>query len=372
MRTIGVGLIGTGYMGKCHALAWTGVHAVFDDAPVVRRVMLCEVDEELARRRADEFGFEAPTADWRELIADPGVEVVSITTPNALHAEMAIAALEAGKHVWCEKPMAPSLNESERMAAAARASGRIAILGYNYTQSPAIRSIGRLMKSDAIGRLTHFRIEMDEDYMADAEAPFSWRSQASAGYGALDDFAVHPLSLITTLFGAPSEVFGEMSRPYPDRPDGGGRRAVETCDVAAALLRMRDGASGTIQVSRCAWGRKGRLQLQAFGSRGAITFDQERFNEVNLYVAEGPEGLQGFRHILMGPAHPPYERFIVAPGHQMGFNDLKIIEAHELLNRIQGKPSLTIDFEAGLGIERTIHAIAKSSQEGRWIRMDEA
>jgi predicted dehydrogenase len=370
MRTIGVGLIGTGYMGKCHALAWTGVHAVFGDGPVVRRVMLCEVDEELARRRADEFGFEAPTDDWRELIADPGVEVVSITTPNALHAPMAIAALEAGKHVWCEKPMAPSLDEAERMAAAARASDRVAILGYNYIQSPAIRAIGRLMKSDTIGRLTHFRLEMDEDYMADAEAPFSWRSQASAGYGALDDFAVHPLSLITTLFGAPSEVFGEMSRPYPDRPDGGGRRAVETCDVAAALLRMQDGASGTIQVSRCAWGRKGRLQLQAFGARGAILFDQERFNEVSVYVAEGPEESQGFRQILMGPAHPPYDRFIVAPGHQMGFNDLKIIEAHELLNRIEGKPSLTIDFEAGLGIERTIHAIARSSREGRWIAMD--
>ncbi len=111
MRTIGVGLIGTGYMGKCHALAWTGVHAVFDDTPIVRRVMLCEVEEGLARRRADEFGFEASTDDWRALIADPGVEVVSITTPNALHASMAIAALEAGKHVWCEKPMAPSLEE---------------------------------------------------------------------------------------------------------------------------------------------------------------------------------------------------------------------------------------------------------------------
>ena len=134
MRTIGVGLIGTGHMGKCHALAWTGVHAVFDDMPIVRRVMLCEVEEGLARRRADEFGFEASTDDWRALITDPGVEVVSITTPNALHAPMAIAALEAGKHVWCEKPMAPSLDESERMAAAARAAGRVAILGYNYIQ----------------------------------------------------------------------------------------------------------------------------------------------------------------------------------------------------------------------------------------------
>jgi predicted dehydrogenase len=371
MRTIGVGLIGTGYMGKCHALAWTGVRAVFGDAPVVRRVRLCEVEEDLARRRAGEFGFEASTADWRALIADPAVEVVSITTPNALHAPMAIAALEAGKHVWCEKPMAPALADSERMAAAARASGRVAILGYNYIQSPAVRFIGKLLKSGAIGRLNHFRFEMDEDYMADAEAPFSWRSQATAGYGALDDFAVHPLSLLSTLIGLPSAVFGEMSKPYADRPDGGGRRAVETSDIATALIRMESGVSGTIQVNRSAWGRKGRLQLQAFGSLGAITFDQERFNEVNIYGAEGPAESQGFRQVLMGPAHPPYDRFVVAPGHQMGFNDLKIIEAHELLNRIEGKPSLTLDFDAGLAIERTIHAVARSSREGRWIAMDD-
>ena len=371
MRTIGVGLIGTGYMGKCHALAWTGVKPVFGDGPQVRRVMLCEVEEGLARRRADEFGFEASTADWRALIADPAVEVVSITTPNALHAPMAIAALEAGKHVWCEKPMAPALADSERMAAAARASGRVAILGYNYIQSPAIRFIGKLLRDGAIGRLNHFRIEMDEDFMADAEAPFSWRSQASAGYGALDDFAVHPLSLISTLIGLPSEVFGEMSKPYPDRPDGSGRRAVETFDIATALLRMPDGALGTIQVNRCAWGRKGRLQLQLFGVRGAIVFDQERFNEVGLYIADGPAEEQGFRQILMGPAHPPYDRFIVAPGHQLGFNDLKIIEAHELLKRIEGQPALTIDFDAGLAIERTIHAIARSTLEGRWVAVDE-
>jgi predicted dehydrogenase len=237
-------------------------------------------------------------------------------------------------------------------------------------QSPAIRYIDKLLKSDTIGRLTNFRVEMDEDFMADAETPFSWRGQASSGYGALDDFAVHPLSLITTLIGAPSEVFGEMSKPYPDRPDGGGRRPVETFDVATALLRMADGAAGTIQVSRCAWGRKSRLQLQLFGARGAIVFDQERFNEVGVYLADGPPEAQGFRHILMGPAHPPYERFLSAPGHQMGFNDLKIIEAHELLNRILERPALTIDFEAGLAIERTVHAIARSSREGRWVSVD--
>jgi predicted dehydrogenase len=367
MERIGVGLIGTGYMGKCHALAWTGVRAVFGDAPVVRRVALCEVEENLARRRADEFGFDTATADWKALVSNPAVDVVSITTPNALHAPMAVAALEAGKHVWCEKPMAPALADAERMAAAARASGRVAILGYNYIQSPAVRYIAKLLQKSAIGPVAQFRIEMDEDYMADAGTPFSWKSEKSAGYGALDDFAVHPMSLISTLFGAPSEAFGEMSKPFPDRPDGGGRRAVENYDIATALLRMGDGVSGSIQVSRCAWGRKGRLQLQIFGAKGAILFDQERFNEVSVYQAEGPAEDQGFRTILMGPAHPPYQRFIVAPGHQMGFNDLKIVEAHELLNRIAGKPSLTIDFEQGLAIERAIHAIARSSQEGRWV-----
>jgi predicted dehydrogenase len=369
MNSIGVGLIGTGYMGKCHALAWTGVKAVFGDTPDVRREMLCEVTEELARKRAAEFGFARATADWRAVIADPAVAVVSITTPNALHAEMAIAALEAGKHVWCEKPMAPQFADAERMAAAARRSGKVAILGYNYIQSPAIRYVRRLLDEGAIGAVNHLRIEMDEDYLADPDAPHSWRSEASAGYGALDDFAVHPLSLIATLFGRPTSVFGEMSKPYPDRPHGGGRRAVETADVATALLRLPGGIAGAIHVDRCAWGRKGRLQLQIFGARGTIAFDQERFNEVQVYIAEGRAADQGFRTILMGPAHPPYDRFIVAPGHQMGFNDLKIVECRALLGRIAGEAAVGIDFDEGLAIERAVHAVARASREGRWVEV---
>ena len=369
MDKVGVGLIGSGFMGKCHALAWTGVRAVFGDAPPIRLVALCEIEEGLARKRAAEFGFETATTDWKALVADPAVDVVSITAPNDWHAPMAIAGLEAGKHVWCEKPMAPSLANAEGMAAAARASGKVAILGYNYIQSPAVRYIAGLLERGAIGRVTHFRVEMDEDYMADAEAPFSWRSESAAGYGALDDFAVHPMSLVSVLFDMPREAFCEMRKPYPDRPDGKGRRPVENFDVATLLLRMANGGSGAIQVSRCAWGRKGRIQLQIFGSLGSIVFDQERFNEVQVYLAEGPPADQGFRTVLMGPAHPPYNRFIPAPGHQMGFNDLKIVEARELLNRIAGKPSLTIDFDAGLAIERVIHAAARSAEEGCWVEV---
>jgi predicted dehydrogenase len=210
---------------------------------------------------------------------------------------------------------------------------------------------------------------MDEDYMADPAAPFSWRSEAAAGYGALDDFVVHPLSLLATLIGDPISVFGDMAKPYADRPHGAGRRAVETYDIATALLRMPDGISGVIQANRCAWGRKGRVQLQLFGAKGSILFDQERFNEVSIYIATGRPADQGFRQILMGPAHPPYDRFIVAPGHQLGFNDLKIIECHELLRRIEGKPALVIDFDEGLAIERTVHAIAEANRLGRWVEV---
>jgi predicted dehydrogenase len=368
---LGIGLIGTGYMGKCHALAWNSVAPVFGDVERPRLVALAEVDEALARRKAAEFGFETATGDWRRLLGDPAVDVISITTPNQLHAEMAVAALEAGKHVWCEKPMAPTLRESVDMHAAWRKSGRTAVLGYNYIQNPMMRLIRSLLADGAIGRVNHVRAEMDEDFMADPAGPFSWRNETRAGYGALDDFAVHPLSLMRTLFGDIDAVFGEMSRPYRDRPDGrGGRREVENHDIATALLRFTGGISGTLAVSRCAWGRKGRIQLQIFGDRGTIVFDQERFNEVQLFTRDGPQATQGFRTILAGPAHPPYDKFVPAPGHSLGFNDLKIIECRELMRAIAGEPALVVDFDGGLAIERAVHAIAESSQSGTWVTLE--
>ncbi|MBV1705414.1 MAG: Gfo/Idh/MocA family oxidoreductase, partial [Hyphomicrobiales bacterium] len=248
----------------------------------------------------------------------------------------------------------------------ARASGRVAILGYNYVQNPLIAQARALIEAGAIGDVNHFRVEMDEDYLADPDAPHSWRSERKSGYGALDDFCVHPLSLVAHLLGPTKEVFGEMAKPYADRPAGAGRRAVETHDIVTALLRLESGVCGTIMADRCAWGRKGRIFVQVYGSKGMIAFDQERFNELQLYVADGPEETRGFRTILSGPAHPPYGRFIAAPGHQIGFNDLKTIECRAFLDRIEGRASTAVDFEAGLAIERTIHAIARAFDDGRW------
>jgi predicted dehydrogenase len=368
MESIGVGLIGTGFMGKCHALAWNAVRPVFGDVPEIRLVHLGEASAGLAMRKAHELGFEKASGDWRAVIADPEVDVVSLTTPNQLHPQMAITALEAGKHLWCEKPMAPAFEEAEAMAAAAGKSGKIAVLGYNYIQSPAIRHIRSLLAEETIGRVNHLRIEMDEDFMADPDAPFFWKHAATSGYGALDDFAVHPLSLIHVLFGQVTKVMCDMAKPYADRRvEGGGRREVETYDIASALMRLENGVSGTLQVNRSAWGRKGRIALQIFGSKGSILFDQERFNEFQLYLTSDRPAEQGYRTILAGPAHAPYGHFVPAPGHGLGFNDLKTIECHELLARIAGKPSNLIGFDEGLEIERTVHAMARSFAEQRWI-----
>jgi predicted dehydrogenase len=366
---IGVGLIGTGFMGKSHALAWHGVRPVFGDVPAIRLEALCEISRDLAEARASEFGFRRPTDDWRTLIDDPRIDVISVTAPNAFHAEMAIAALEAGKHVWCEKPMAPAFAEATAMRDAARTTGGTAILGYNYIQNPAIGHIRKLLEEGSIGEVNHVRFEMDEDFMADPDAPFHWRNERASGYGVIDDFAVHPLSIIRHLFGEVSDVMVEMIKPYADRPDdhGSGRREVQTHDVAAALIRLAGGVSGTLNVSRTAWGRKSRIAIQIFGSGGSILFDQERMNELQLYTADGRPSEQGFRTIMTAPVHPPYDRFIPAPGHQIGFNDLKIIECRQLLGRIAGEDAAVICFDKGLEIERTVHAMARSFETGGWV-----
>ncbi|MGX9178973.1 Gfo/Idh/MocA family protein [Mesorhizobium sp. BHbdii] len=365
---VGVGLIGTGFMGKCHAIAWNAVGTVFPDVAKPRLVHLGEVSEDLAKRRASEFGFARASGDWRGVVDDPDVDIVSLTTPNQFHPEMAIAILEAGKHLWCEKPMAPSFAEAQAMAAAAQKSGKVAALGYNYIQNPAIRHIGALLDEKIIGEVNHLRVEMDEDFMADPEALFFWKHEAASGYGALDDFAVHPLSLVAVLFGRVARVMCDMAKPYADRRVAlGGRRAVETYDIANVLMHLENGIAGTLLVNRSAWGRKGRIAIQIFGSKGSILYDQERMNEFQLYLTSDRPTEQGYRTILVAPHHKPYDAFLPAPGHGLGFNDLKIIECRELLARLAGKPARIIDFDEGLEIERTVHAMARSFEEKRWV-----
>ena len=187
MGTLGVGLIGTGFMGKIHALAWRSARAVLGaDLPEARLELLCDTPKDKARAMAGQFGFARATADWHALVTDPRVDVVSITTPNNLHREMTLAALAAGKHVWCEKPMALTLAEAEEMEATARAAGRVTLVGYNYIKNPAFDLARRLIEAGRIGRVVHIRGWVDEDYQADPDLPWTWRARiADAGLGAL-------------------------------------------------------------------------------------------------------------------------------------------------------------------------------------------
>lgn len=374
MESLGVGLIGTGFMGKCHALAYRNVRAVMGDVLRLRLEALCDTPEAKAAAFADQFGFSRAEPDWRALVADPAVDVVSITAPNHLHREMALAAIAAGKHVWCEKPMALTLADATQMAAAARAAGVRTQVGYNYVANPAFTHAQRLIGEGAIGRIVHVRGWVDEDYQADPELPWTWRAKlADAGLGALGDIGCHLVSMLWGLAGPIESVVADMATIHDTRPlpDGSGRAAVENEDAALALLRFASGVQGSFAASRSAWGRKSSLGWQVHGSEGMLCFEQERMNELQLFRNEGAKATQGFRTILTAPEHPPYGAFVPAPGHQLGFNDLKVIELAGFLRAIRDGHDAHPDFAAALAFERTIHAIALSARTGRRVRLDE-
>jgi predicted dehydrogenase len=393
MGEIGVGIIGTGFMGECHALAFSAVGPTFEPALRPRLEAVADIDGDAAERARRRFGFARAGADWQELVADPRVELVAITTPNVLHKEMALAAIAAGKHVYCEKPLALSAADARDLALAAEARGVRTLVGYNYLRSPAVRHIRQLLDRGEIGAPTYLRLVFEEDFMADAAAPFSWRCERGrAGLGALGDLGSHAVSLARHLAGPIVEVMAEFAVVVADRRvgppslgdlqfarvddegegvSGGERRPVENEDAAHALLRFADGGLGTLTASRVAWGRKNGPDFDLYAREGAVRFRQERFNEFELFRAAARQDDNGFRTVLTGPSHPSYRRFTPAPGHGLGFNDLKTIEVAHLLDGIaQGRP-LYPDFREGWAIEATCEAMAESAARRAWIAVEE-
>lgn len=375
MDSIGVGLIGTGYMGKCHATAWGSVKARFSSVITPRLEMLCDADDTVARNCAQAFGFTNHSTNWCDLLDNPAVDVISITTPNGLHPEMAIEALQAGKHVWCEKPMGLTLDHASSMTTAAQLAATKGIqtqLGYNYVHNPAIIHAQKLIKDGAIGRVIHFRGQVDEDYMADPLLPWTWRCKIEdGGLGTLGDLACHLVSLAHYLVGDIAKVLADIDTAHKERPlpdsTTGEIGAVENEDMAQAVIRFKSGISGLISSSRVAWGRKSMLRIEIHGDKGMIVFDQERMNELELFQATGDRSTRGFTRILTGPEHLPYGEFCPAAGHQVGFNELKIIEAAQFLDAISGKKANWPNFEDGQKIERVIHGVSESAKRGSWI-----
>ena len=307
MERIGVGLIGTGFMGKCHAMAFGGVKAAFGDVPHVDRVALCDVEPIHAKQKADEFGFARATTNWRDLLGDPAIHLISITSPNGMHREMAVAALAAGKHVWCEKPMALTLADAKAMTTAAEKAKPLATaLGYAYLRNPALQHARNLIEAGVIGDVFDFRGSVDEDYMADPTLPWSWRmTRDGAGLGTLGDLTCHLVSLAHELVGEIGSLCADVVHAKrPVAQEQGKVAVVENDDIAHAVIRFRNGARGVMSSSRVAHGRKNGLKVEVHGSKGMLWLDYERMNELNLYVAEGDQSLRGFRRILSSPAAP--------------------------------------------------------------------
>ncbi|MEM1050306.1 MAG: Gfo/Idh/MocA family oxidoreductase [Pseudomonadota bacterium] len=363
---LGVALIGSGFMGKSHALAYRAVRAAFGDVPAPRLEIMCDRPLERAEIFASQFGFSRATDDWRAAVADPAIDIVSVTTPNDLHHDMVLAAAAAGKHIWCEKPLGLTLEDGERMERAVREAGVHSMIGYNYTHNPTIQHAKRLIAEGEIGRVTHFRGFVDEDYQADPETPWSWRCLRSrGGLGALGDLGCHLVSLAYVLVGPIESVLADMQTVHTDRPKrDGGRGPVENEDLASALVRFRDGFQGVLCTTRIAWGRKNKLAVEVHGEKGTLCFDQERLNELQLFRNEGHTAVQGFRTILAGPSHPPYGAFIPGAGHSLGFNDQKTIELAAFLRTITGGAKSGPDITEALEYEKVIHGIARSAETG--------
>ena len=374
MKEIGIGVIGTGFMGKAHSIAYSASASVFGTGLRPRLEMVCDLSPERAQVRAADLGFSRYSSDWREVVNDPAVELISVCTPNDTHAEISIAALAAGKHVWCEKPMSTTLAESTAMRDTAITSSAKTIIGYNYTKNPAVTHARRLIDEGRIGRVSGFFCRYDVDNEADGNRPWSWRmSRDKSGTGANGDVLSHVISVGHYLTGSTiSKVVGDIAiihqqRADADNPDS--QKTVDNDDMVSALVTFANGIKGHIGASRVTWGRKCGLRWEIHGTEGTILYDQERLNELKLFTRDSDPATDGFRTILTGPQHPPYSAFLPNGGHSLGYMDVKICELHELLTAIESNKQVWPNFDDGLAIENVMDAVDRSALSGQWVEV---
>jgi predicted dehydrogenase len=371
MRDIGVGIIGTGFMGRAHAIAYRAARGIMpvDLNPVL--AVVADNNVEAGHKAAAQLGFARMTTDWKELVADPTVEIVSIATPNVFHKEMALAAIAAGKHVHCEKPLAPSVEDAKAMMEAAEAKGIVTQVGYNYIKNPILGLARDMIAAGELGDIYGFRGIHAEDYMSDPEVPYTWRLDPSGGGGVVADLGSHIIGVSRFLLGPIAELSADLETVVKTRPIAPGaaeRREVKVDDIARLTVRFARGCSGTIEANWVASGRNMQLGFEVFGAKGAIACNLERMNEL-MYYKPGAARTKGFTRIEAGPAHAPYGNFCVAPGHQLGFNDLKTIEVADFLTAIAGGRRLGPDFREAWEIQKVVDTAIRSSREKAWLKI---
>ena len=379
---IGIAMIGSGLMAKSHTMGYRNVESVYGTTPLRPRFeVLADASEDLARAGAESLGYARYTTDWREAIVDPQVDVVDIVTPNFLHFDIAMAAIEAGKHVYCEKPLALTAADAKQMYEAAETAGVKTLVGFNYLRNPAIAEARRLISSGVLGDIWTFQGRFVLDACSDPDVPFTWRFERKlAGSGALGDLGAHIISLAQVLVGPISSVVG-LSRTFiTERPEPTGvfgygsgadldapRHRVENDDATTFLMEFASGASGHIEASRVSTGRTWHQSLELIGSKGALQFVQQDIHTLRLYLTGDPVDRKGYKEIELGPSHGDYGAFWPFAGVPLGVHELKTIEVREWLTAIAEDRRPDGDFREGWLVSEVLDAVERSAAERRWV-----
>ncbi|MFF2654590.1 Gfo/Idh/MocA family protein [Streptomyces sp. NPDC058045] len=377
--TLGVGMVGYAFMGAAHSQGWRTVRHVFD---LPLRPVLAAIagrDPHAVRAAAAKYGWAAAETDWRALLAREDVHLVDVCTPGDSHAEIAVAALEAGKHVLCEKPLANSVAEAEAMVAAAEAArerGQLAMVGFNYRRVPALSHARRLIADGRLGTLRHVRVTYLQDWLVDPGFPLTWRLQREhAGSGALGDLGAHIVDLAQFLAGeALVGVSAQTETFVRERPRLGGASAgltasggtghgpVTVDDAAVFTGRFASGALAAFEATRMASGRKNALRLEVNGEFGSLAFDLERLNELSFHDHREPSATAGFRRIIVTEAEHPYLEGWWPPGHALGYEHTFTHQARDLVEAIASGTDPAPSFADGLQVQRVLAAVEESAQ----------
>jgi len=377
-RALGVAIIGHSFMGSIHAQAWQTAPKFFALGADVRVVVVSGRDEQATTEFATRFGIANVESDWRAVLDRDDVDIVDICVPGRLHAEIAIAALAAGKHVLCEKPLANSLAEAEAMTAAAETAakrGVLSMVGFSYRRTPALAYAKRLIDDGRLGTIRHIRAQYLQDWIVDPEFPLVWRlMKDEAGSGALGDIGAHIVDLAQFLTGQSITGVGAVmetfvtSRPLPTASSGlsasaGKERGDVTVDDATIVIaRTNGGALATFEATRFATGRKNALRIEINGSLGSVAFDFERLNELEFADGTLPDVEGGFRRILVTEPGHPYAGAWWPAGHGLGYEHLFVHQAKDFVDDIVRASTPSPSFADGLGVQRVLDAIERSAQ----------
>jgi len=378
MKEIRVGLIGHKFMGRAHTHAYTDLPIFFDPGVEVVKKIICS-NEESVIDIAKRWHWEKYSLDWREVVQNPEVDLVDIAAPSAIHAQIAIAAAKAGKHVFCEKPLALNLEDAKAMVNAVEKAEVVNMIGFNYRRVPAIALAKRLINDGEIGEIYHFRGIYQQGWLVDPNFPLAWRlRKEKAGYGSLGDLGAHVIDLARYLVGEIEEVLCTertfiKERPKPIVEDGlvaiaGKERGkVDVDDAAAFLAHFKNMETiGYLEMTRYGTGHRNQNRIEINGSKGAIIFDMEKMNELEFYRVDDPSHIQGYRRIQVGEGVHPYMANWFPAGHLIGYGDTFINQAYDLISAIKEDKKVKPDFKDGLICQQVLEAADKSSKSRKW------